>query len=579
MRPLEPLEPMSPIARLLRGAPAVEVRAELSRLDALALDRSGAAARTHAHGALALRDGALDRARACFLDAADAFARAGEIEAAALARCEAWLAAIRRGPRAIYAEAGAALDAIAREHAGRGLVEVVALHYRGTAERFDADALATQRTLLEALAKSGPYLPERAQILTSLGTLYVVLGAFGAAEAMLEHAAELHHQHGDAVGEAIAFGQLGSAALGRGEPERARRPLQRQEWLASRVGDAFGQARALVFLADVALGLGRPDDALAMATEARAVAERVTPSLTIWIAYAARARGRAMIELDDTSAEGELRAAADGFAAIGNELGAALVRWDLAHLAARRAEPAGGPDASEEGFRSAAWALGSLGLPARVAELLSDRRALAATPRALEETLATAAQGTPHLVVAQELRLAYEAPDELAAIAERRGAAQRNLARLAALTLAPRGLVVAAIAASAIGRAATAHELVRGALPPLRAAAAAIAELPGLVVWVWASDTPAEAVARDLAAARARLGEDTRAAVEPAHDGRVVSPPFSGEVGANVEAVPVLAIAARAMALAPAALAVARTLVWSADAAGLAALAGYVVAR
>ena len=47
-------------------------------------------------------------------------------------------------------------------------------------------------------------LEERAQILNSIGTLYVIMGAFGAAQAMLEHAAELHHQNGDAVGEGLA---------------------------------------------------------------------------------------------------------------------------------------------------------------------------------------------------------------------------------------------------------------------------------------------------------------------------------------------------------------------------------------
>src|SRR5262249_57029899 len=99
-------------------------------------------------------------------------------------------------------------------------------------ERLSGDALATQRTLLEAFRLSGPFLEERAQILNSLGTLYVVLGAFGAAQALLEHAAELHRRFGDAIGEAIAHGQLGSAALALGDFERARRHLQKQEWLA-----------------------------------------------------------------------------------------------------------------------------------------------------------------------------------------------------------------------------------------------------------------------------------------------------------------------------------------------------------
>src|SRR5687767_12460098 len=164
MRELEPLAARSSVERLLHRAPAAEVRAELDRLDAVHLEGLAAAARFHARGALALREGELDRAVEAFAAAAPVFEAGGDAEAADLARCEGWLAAIRRGPRAVYDEARRALDAIAAARGGVGRVAVVALHYRGTAERFAGDAVATQRTLLAAFAASEGLLAERAQI-------------------------------------------------------------------------------------------------------------------------------------------------------------------------------------------------------------------------------------------------------------------------------------------------------------------------------------------------------------------------------------------------------------------------------
>jgi hypothetical protein len=579
MRPLDPLASISVVAKLLKGAPAAEVRAEIARLESASIESAAIAARAFAEGALALREGALGPAYEKLTLAADGFRDLGENEASVLARCEAWLAAIRRGPRSIYDEAIAALGAIA-EHPPSAVARVVALHYRGTAERFAGDALATQRTLLTAFAESEPFLPERAQILNSLGTLYVIMGAFGAAHPLLEHAAELHHRNGDAVGEAIAFGQLGSAALARGELDRARTFLQKQEWFSSRVGDAFGRARALVFLADLAILAKRPDDAVLLATNARAIAESVSPPLTMWIAYATRSIGRAKLDLEDASAKDDLERARAAFGRIGNQLGDALARWDLAHLGAR--DRAHLP-AAREGWFGAAWALGTLGLSARVAELLTDaREALAddeAGHAAIEEAIAVAAQGAPHLAFAQELELVYGESELLARIATRRTAAQRNLARLAALTIAGQGLYVAAIAARALGAESASSRASNASLPGLRASAAAIAELPELTVWIWALRTPIEEVARDLAAARAALGEDARAvlAIEP--EGRVLSPPFVGEVAARVASVSVAPLISRALALASGDLAVDAKIAWTGDAEGLAKLAGYAIAR
>ena len=559
MRPLEPLATISPLARLLAGAPAAEVHAELARLDALTLDPTCTAALNFARGALALREGGLLAARTTLDQAADAFAALGESEASQLARCEAWLAAIRRGPRSAYAEAITALDAIVADP-GEGRARAVALHYRGTAERAGGDAAATQRTLLEAFQAAEPFLEERAQILNSLGTLHVVLGAFGAAEALLEHAAELHHQAGDATGEAIAHGQLGAAALGLGQLDRARRHLQRQEWLASRIGDAFGQARALSFLAEVALEAGRAADAAELAERALEVARSVEPPLSLWIAYAERALGRAELELGEPGpARAHLDTARAAFARFGNPLGRALASWDLARLDVDQGAAADwfGP----------AWALGSLGLAPRVARLLADRRAAGVAGETEGAVLAAVAQSAPQLAAAEEVALVYAAPEALAAVATRRTAAHRNLGRLAARAIAPRGLVVAAIAAPYIGGS-------RRALPPEGASAAALFELPGAAVWAWpASAAPGE-IARDLAGARVALGHEARAALVLRAQARVMAPPFHGEVAASVEGVDAAELIAAARALGPGELAREEAVAWSAEAEATARMSG-----
>ena len=574
MRPLEPLAAVSPLARLLRSAPAAEVLAELDRLAALALEPLPAAALIFARGALRLREGALAPAREELAAASDALLAHGELEAGLLARCEALLAAIRRGPRAAYAGAVVALDAILAEAEAEELprVAVVALHYRGTAERLSGDALATQRTLLDAFQRSethagqAPLLDERAQILNSLGTLYVVLGAYGAAQALLEHAAELACRLGDAVGEAIAHGQLGSAALALGDLDRARRHLQKQEWLASRSGDVFGRTRALTFLADVALDAGRPDEAAELAELALRSAASVDPPLALWSAYAARALGRARMDVGDTaSARARLEAARAGFTQFGNPLGQALVDWDLARLASEEARAPDHEAAPPPDWFTPAWALGSLGLGARVARLLADRRR---TGGVVDLALAAAAQAAPHLAVAQEIELIYGDPAALAAIASRRNAAQRNLGRLAALTLAPRGLLLAAIASEAIG---SAHR----ALPPERGAGAALLEIPGATVWGFPIAASIEEVGRDLAALRVALGTDARAVLVMRPAARVLAPPFPGELGALLEGVDAAPLIAAASALEPGVLEIAADVAWTPEAEARARMAGF----
>lgn len=115
--------------------------------------------------------------------------------------------------------------------------------------------------------------------------------------------------------------------------------------------------------------------------------------------------------------------------------------------------------------------------------------------------------------------------------AARRQAAERNARRLAALAEASSaGLVVAAIAGEG-------HFGMEHALPPEAAAAAAIAALPGVVVWAWPLAATPEQIGRDLAAARAVLGAEARAVVVLRREARVLLAPLQGEVGAAVEGV------------------------------------------
>ena len=86
-------------------------------------------------------------------------------------------------------------------------------------------------------------------------------------------------------------------------------------------------------LGDLANDMGRPDDAIDLAEQARECAGSVQPPLRMWIAYATRTIGRAKVELRHPDAQHVLEEARALFEQIGNQLGEALVRWDMAHLA------------------------------------------------------------------------------------------------------------------------------------------------------------------------------------------------------------------------------------------------------
>ncbi len=569
MRPLECLErePVaSPVARLLREAPTAEVRDELERLDAVALDGALAAARAHAHGAFALREGRLDDAYRHLDEAAAGFAAAAHPEEHALSLAERWLAAIRRGPRKVVTEAIDALGALA-DAAGHDsqLVRVVASHYRATAMRYAGQAEGTLKELLAAFAGSDGLLPERAQVLNSLGTLYVVMGAYGAAGSVLSHAAELNHQIGDRVSEAISYGQLGSAALGQGALEDARRYLQKQEWYASLVGDNFGQARALVLLGDLAIDLGRPDDAIELGTRARIIAASVTPPLHMWVAYATRTIGRAKVEMGAEDAREELDAAQALFLRIGNQLGEALVRWDLAHLGAK--SPSGEGAAL---WQESAAKLADLGLTSRVAHVMRDLRALVTEParaQRLDLVIAAASQSFTHLATTQEVELVLSEPDTVALMATRRIGGQRNLGRLAAQTLATPGLQVAAIAAAAIGAT-------QRPLPSPKSAATLLGQLPGVALWAWPVATPQQEIARDLSSLRVTLGDDSRVVLGRFPDAAIVGIPFAGELGVDVTGADLGPMIGAACLAKPASLTLLAGVAWDGEAEALARMSG-----
>jgi tetratricopeptide (TPR) repeat protein len=571
MRPLDPLASTPSVEQHLRSAPPEEVKAELARLEQSPMTRAAHAARIYAEGALALREGRLDDACRLLAEAAPLLAEHVDAEAGALGECESWLSRIRRGPRAVYGDAVTALEALAARHPSSALVQVVALHYRGTALRYAGQAEATLGVLLEAFGRSEGLLSERAQVLNSLGTLYVLLGAYGAAHAVLEHAAELNHQIGDRVGEAISYGQLGSAAVALGELETARRHFQRQEWLASRLGDHFGQARALTMLGDLAIDMGRPDDALMLAEQARTVASSVEPPLAMWVAYSSRTIGRAKLELGDGNAVQELEEVRERFHKIGNQLGEAMVEWDLARHAGRSVRSEASESAASARWFRTAWAFATLGLTSRVAQVLRDLRRLHTTDeerRAGELAIAAASQSFPHLSSTQEVELVYSEPDTLAVIATRRIEGQRNLGRLAALRLAGHGLAVAAVASSAIGTR-------EHAIPTRRSAAVLLGQLPGVALLGWGKGSNAAEIARDLSSLRAASGEDARAALGFYPGAHVTAVPFAGELGVTVAGAELTSLVRAVLASEPASLWRDGQIAWDGEAEALARMGGY----
>jgi hypothetical protein len=151
----------------------------------------------------------------------------------------------------------------------------------------------------------------------------------------------------------------------------------------------------------------------------------------------------------------------------------------------------------------------------------------------------------------------------------RRAAAERNLGRLESLATGAPGLVVAAIASEIVGTAAP-------GLPSDSSSAAVIAQLPGVVLWVWPHSAAPELLAGDLAGARAAFGEDTRAVLVVRPRARVVSAPMHGEVGARVEGVDAVPLVRAVGGLQEGELVVGVDLRWSESAEARATEAGFV---
>jgi hypothetical protein len=281
--------------------------------------------------------------------------------------------------------------------------------------------------------------------------------------------------------------------------------------------------------------------------------------------------GRARLNMGDKGAHAELEAAAAIFAEVGNPLGTALTGWDRA----RRDAHADNPDAPRADFFRPAWQLASLGMSGRVSEVLRDERlSFPNTARASERSIAAAAQGLTHLTVGQEVELLYGAPDELASIADQRTAALRNLARLSALSLAPRGLIIAAAASGGVG-----SSLRNAVLPHDRTNAVSVADIPGLVVWAWPMVTAVAQIGKDLVVLRNMLGADARISLVRYADARVVAGPLAGEVGPRLEAPGFGSAIFAALALPGGMLLVAPDIAWDQEAETVTAAAGFTTQR
>lgn len=524
MKALELLPEHGPaLARALLSRKAAEVAALLDAARPAATSPVERAALGFGEASFALREGRLDDARTGFDEAAAAFAAEGQPEAAELARLEGAVARARRGRRELAEEA----KAIAEPLVDAGVtveVRARAALTLGTAARVMGDVAGAQQALVRALSLSEEVPEVRSMVLNSLGTLAVSLAAFGAAHSLCEHAAELCRLRKDVIGEAIAMGQLGAAALGRGELEPAKRYLSRQEWLSAQSGDAFGRTRALVWLAEVALESGRMDDAKELAEKAHASAASVEPPLTTFAAYADRVIGRAELAMGDRGGLTAIERARATFAAQRLPLGEALARRDAALAAA---------PIDRDGALGGLWTLASLGLPERVSESLAELDATPAVSLALTQTL-------PRRLEPLEAELALDPSAPLSALARPRTASRKNLSRLAVLALGGPGLYVAA------ARLAHPEDVVQ--LADRTELGCAVAGSIGRVaLLVWPASLAPERLAAETLALASGGALALVLALKP--EARVVSPGFGGGLGAELEGCDATSLVGKVLAL------------------------------
>lgn len=511
MNPLDALAEGRDLTRRLSSRPVAEVLAKLAEVAPSSPKEE--AAFVFARASLALREGKLDDAKVQFGQAAEMFAAASEEEAAAFAIIEGAVARTRRGRRELAEEAEVLVTPLLNSPFEG--VKVRALLVHGGALRVLGQAAKAQAVFVEALEASRGFPETRSMVLNSLGTLSVTLGAFGAATALCEHAAELCRLRHDVIGEAIAMGQLGAASLGKGDLEAARRYLSRQEWLSRQVGDAFGQTRALVWLAEVALDDTRIDDAILLADQSLVVAESVEPKLTTFMAYANRIKGRAKLRAGDPTGRDALALAEATFREQRLPLGQALSSRDLAAFA----EPI-----DRTGVRDAVRTLAALGLVERVLESLPLLEASPFTELAVAQTM-------PRRLEPMEASVMVSEPAVLSDSAVDRMSARKNLGRLAVLSTEPAGLLVGAARVPAASLASASDNLQSGF--------SILGQVGDVALVAWSRDVAVDVVRGDLE----RLGA---AAVALAFSpiARVVAPNFGGGFGAKIADVDVAALLA-----------------------------------
>jgi tetratricopeptide (TPR) repeat protein len=521
VNPLEPLCKEEDLERVLLSKPSSVVRAALLAWGSRERSPLESAALAFASGSLSLRDGRLDDAKRELEDAAARFATLGEEEASGLSTIEAAVARTRRGRRELAEEALAMVTPLFDSTLPR--VRVRALLVQGSALRVMGQAAQAQAAFVVALGASRPFPETRSMVLNSLGTISVTLGAFGAATALCEHAAELCRLRHDVIGEAIAMGQLGAASLGKGDLPSARRYLSRQEWLSREIGDAFGQTRALVWLAEVALDDGRLDDARELASKALGVASSVEPPLTTFMAYANRVLGRAKLRSGDRTGMAQLALSEATFREQRLALGQALAERDLA-LSSDPVDVAA--------LRRATLTLASLGLVERVLESLEGLPLEGRAETSREVALALA-QSMPRRLEPMEAALMVEDPTVLSGTVTARMAARKNLGRLALLASSGPGLLVGLV------RVAVADGTLEAAVDHPSSALAVLGELGGLTLVAWAATTELATVTADLARLAPLDG-----ALALAGDAAVLSPGFGGGLAARHRAVPIDALLA-----------------------------------
>lgn len=295
-------------------------------------------------------------------------------------------------------------DAIARaERARAALVEAgeddlaarADINLGITLHRADRAAEAV-RAFERARPLLGPDPVIRASLANSLGETLVALNEFDRADEAFREALEGFEGAGHELNAGIAEGNLADLALRRGRLDEALRRFERARRRLASPDLAVHRARLAAEEADATLLVGLPLPAAERFTQAIELLDRF--GLTLEAARARKGLGRALLVLDrPAEASTALAAAADAFAALGNETLRARTDLTRAALALR------------EGRESEAGRLARA-----AAGVVHDRPADAAAARVVLATIAlrerrldlAAAEVAAGLALAAELDLA-----------------------------------------------------------------------------------------------------------------------------------------------------------------------------